>query len=165
MIPILNLFESVDYQIYCDLDGVLTDFEKMADEMGVPATDKRTKKELWRQIFRDPTTFWSKMDWTNDGKSLWNFIKSLNPILLSSVPAGILNKGKTGKQRWVTKELGDIPLIVVPSNSKSKYANKNSILIDDTEKNINAWERSSGVGILHENSADTIELLKKILGG
>lgn len=165
MIPIVSLFESKEYQIYCDMDGVLTDFEGMAEYMDAPVTDKRTKKELWTKIFRDPITFWSKMEWMNDGKSLWNFIKPYNPTLLSSVPAGILNKGRTGKERWTQRELGNIPLIVVPSNGKSKYANKNSILIDDIEKNINAWERSNGIGILHENSQDTIEQLKKILGG
>ena len=48
-----------------------------------------------------------------------------------------------------------------PENKKN-YANANSILIDDMQKNIDQWRAAGGIGILHTSAASTIEQLKKL---
>ena len=103
------------------------------------------------------------MKWMKDGKMLWNFIQPYNPILLTSVPPNIYEKGKVGKEHWVTKELKTKNIIVVKSGGKTKYANENAILIDDYKSNIEPWEKSGGIGILHTDAVKTIFKLRKLL--
>jgi hypothetical protein len=50
-------------------------------------------------------------------------------------------------------------------SDKKKYAKSNgipNILIDDWEPNIAEWNAAGGIGILHKNTEDTIQRLKKL---
>jgi len=96
------------------------------------------------------------MPWTNDGKKLWSFIKYKEPIILSTPSRSKVSK--TGKIKWVKHNLGSVQLIL--EENKEKYANKNSILIDDRNKNIVNWNANSGIGILHTSAIETIKKLK-----
>ena len=177
MIPLSNLFESdQQIQIYCDMVGVLTHFEKSARNIGwegpQPATSKEDKAALWAMVKDNAESFWGDMPWMEDGKKLWNYIKPYNPILLTSVASSLAStlgrEGKKGKERWVRRELGPNwyknNLIVVTSHTKHKYAKPNAILIDDYPTNIDPFIKAGGQGIIHKNANDTIMKLKKLLG-
>ena len=175
MISILELLDKSKIQIYCDMDGVLTDFDSQARKFGykgnLPATNPQENKDLWKLIESDSKLFWSNMEWLKDGKKLWEFIKPYNPILLTSIGHSLKSKigsgGSEGKYLWVKKELGksiaDNNLIVVESKGKTKYANTNSILIDDQNKNIDSWIKNKGIGILYKDVNITLEKLKQML--
>jgi hypothetical protein len=176
MISISQLLEQENQvQIYCDMDGVLTDFNESAKKIGwkgpLPAVTKEDKSALWKMVVGNAEKFWGDMPWKEDGKILWEFIKPYDPILLTSVANSLSSKlgsgGKRGKERWVGRELGrdyvKNNLIVVASHGKTKYAKKGSILIDDFEKNIIPWESAGGIGILHTSADRTIDELKKLL--
>jgi hypothetical protein len=101
------------------------------------------------------------MSWMDDGRRLWNFVKKIPGTEILSKP----NKDKLsseGKRIWCKRELGENTIVNLSYN-KSDFAKPNMILIDDLKKNIIEWENAGGIGILHKNSKDTIEKLKKIL--
>lgn len=174
MIPMSNLFElTEDYQIYCDMDGVLTHFNNGARKIGykgpLPATGE-DKAKLWSIVVNDAESFWGDMPWAEGGKKLWNFIKVYQPVLLTSISRDMSNKlgvnGKKGKQRWIKRELGQEYLttaLIVASGTKDKYVSLNGILIDDDKRNINQWKKAGGIGILHRNTTATIGQLRKLL--
>ena len=159
------------------MDGVLVDFDKSLKKIGYPGPfhkkdeNPEDKKRRWKFIADNAENFWGNADWLKDGKTLWNFIKPYNPTLLTSVGNSLSSKlgrgGKKGKERWVKRELGikqlDRIIVVSSSGGKDKYANKNAILIDDSDKNIDAWKKAGGIGILHKTAVSTIFQLRKIL--
>ena len=174
MITKFNLFENKkDYIIYCDMDGVLTDFEKSIKDGFLNDWNKKHKTKIkdgwafskkyniskfWKNIELLGLEFWSNMSWMKDGKELWNYIKDKNIKILSSPSQD--KKSKEGKLIWCDRELNLKPIL---SNNKERYADKNSILIDDLPKNINKWVDAGGIGILHKNTKTTIKKLKEIL--
>jgi len=161
-------------KIYCDMDGVLTDFHRMEKEMflnqwnkdhntniksGWEFEDEYSSKRFWNEIKKCGIEFWSEMHWTKDGKYLWNFLQNYDNVNILSKPSRD-PLSKKGKIIWCQRELGIKPIL---SFNKKEYANEKSILIDDLEKNINEWEHAGGIGILHKNTKDTIKELKKYM--
>lgn len=160
MISVQRLFEQNAIKIYCDMDGVLTDFEKAAKK--AYPDFKPFEQELWKRVYKAGSKYWSEMEWTKDGKELWNYIKQFNPVILSAPPKTGKQEAIKGKKVWIKRELGNSyanTAIIVPSKDKQKFANKNSILIDDREKNIQEWKMAGGIGILHKNTKNTIKKL------
>jgi len=111
------------------------------------------------------------MNWLPEGKLMWSQIKALSnehncELSIISSPGTVrgsdfVKVATKGKPLWVKKELGDIPLIL--ECEKEKYADKNSILIDDYTKNIDKWTEKGGIGILHKIAFQTISELTNIL--
>jgi hypothetical protein len=50
-------------------------------------------------------------------------------------------------------------------SQKGMFAIKGSVLIDDRQKNLDAWEKHGGIGILHTSAEDTINQLKELRKG
>ena len=169
----LPLFEAEDkgevmtnYTIYSDMDGVLSDFDKrfMEFSKGV-APDQYEKKygveKFWELIDGEVgVPFWAGMDWMNDGKQYWDYIKKYDPIILSAPSRN--EESKYGKRIWKKRNMPTNKMILVPAWKKQEYASPTSILIDDREKNIQQWEDAGGIGILHTSAANTIAQLKKL---
>jgi len=152
------------YKIYCDMDGVLTNFEKRfhqkLNEVGpdyYPLKDiQRVEKpkdfeaifgieEFWNFIDKIVGVgFWIGMDWMPQGKELWNFIAPYKPDLLTSPSRD--NSSRLGKQLWAKNHLTPKPRVLMAySADKQRYANENSILIDDKKSNIKEWTASGGI--------------------
>lgn len=156
------LKEDETYAIYCDMDGVLTDFIRQWKEYSksnLPPTeyeDKYGKNDFWNKIDSYGVEYWMHMPWMPDGKTLWNYIKKYNPVILSA-PSN-KKESEEGKKFWVKENLGNVKLIL--SQTKFEHAAKNRILIDDREDKINNWKLRGGIGILHSSAKNTIEELK-----
>lgn len=153
------------YKIYCDMDGVLTDFKgDFQHYSGYSTEEYETKfgeKAFWKFIHHDiGIKFWSDMNWMPSGKELWKYIESYSPILLSA-PFNHPDSRK-GKKIWVESNIGKQKLILSKAINKKNYASTKSILIDDMEKNIKGWISKGGIGILHSSNDDTIKQLKKL---
>jgi len=175
-----------NYQIFCDMDGVLTDFENRF--INIPANteklsfdeydEKYGKYSAWEIIEEEGIRWWSHMPWIKDGKKLWEFINKNNDVIICSSPSrSILSSN--GKVIWIERELGikqneatrspkrwDNDSRIVLSSQKYLFCNrfKNSILIDDTPKQINNWVNAGGIGILHTGDVElTINKIKDIV--
>ena len=155
--------EEIQYTIYCDMDGVLVDFDRGYQEltgMTTQQADAIGADTFWEPLTKAGAKWWITLNWMSDGKQLWNYIKKYTPILLSAPSQQ--ESSRLGKRVWVKRELPDVKLILRPASQKQQYASPTSILIDDRQKNIDQWEAAGGIGILHTSTANTIEQLKKL---
>ena len=154
------------YQIYCDMDGVLTDFEKrfvtLLRKEGPKYYSKATiaqvtrpkhfdklegTEEFWKFIDQYiGLEFWSEMPWMPQGQILWNFIQPYGPKLLTSPSED--NTSRLGKRLWVRNHLSPAPEVIFRfGDAKSDFANENSILIDDKPSNLVAFASKGGIAI------------------
>jgi hypothetical protein len=157
--------EKKEYTIYSDMDGVLVDFNERFKRFskGIPPTEyeqKFGKDKFWELVDGIGVRFWVGMDWMSDGKQLWNYIKEYNPTLLSSPSRS--NYSRIGKRIWRKRNLPSTKLVLARAANKQNYADPNSILIDDRESNIDQWIKAGGIGILHTDTASTINKLKEL---
>lgn len=150
------------YKIYCDMDGVLTDFDKAYHEL----TGKdisgvfHTSTHFWDPINKAGKKFWVNMEWASDGKKLWDYIKQYKPKILSAPSRQ--DDSRVGKHEWVERELPGVPLLLRTAKHKKDFAEPDAILIDDRLDNIEGWREKGGVGIHHTSANETIKELKKL---
>lgn len=158
-------------KIYCDMDGVITNFKKMFyDWTGVDANEYAEKygwPDFWETIGDAGLAFWADMEFNPGGRRLWNFLLSLNDEIeiLTGKPFGIPGEHATmGKKLWVQTNLGDKVIInQIVGSKKQEYVKDKDILIDDREDTCIRWEKAGGISILHKDSEQTIQKLKEIL--
>ena len=175
------------YQIYCDMDGVLVDFvagtvehitkqlqagnaEELKEKIGrdyvteedihmnSPNRNKDVRDYMYKEL-EDHAEFWENLPWMPGGKELWNFISQFNPYILTA-PMGY--GSEIGKQAWIDKNLQPLPSKVFMSHDKFKWARSNHILIDDFTKNTIPWEQAGGIAILHTDAGITIKKLEEL---
>lgn len=181
MISINKLFEEdkpkINYTIYCDMDGVLCNFEgrfehftglfpdqyreKVKKEYG----EKKVDEMFWNIIDHQVgLRFWRGMSWMPEGRGLWDYIKSSKPTLLTA--PSWHNSSKEGKQLWIEDHLNTeknkIPVIFKQADKKADLAGPNKILIDDREDTILKWKHKNGIGILYKNAEQVINELKQL---
>ncbi|PCJ15561.1 MAG: hypothetical protein COB02_17900 [Candidatus Cloacimonadota bacterium] len=180
---------SENFMIYCDMDGVLTDFNKalityyntdfLKSFPNFPKTDINSASNLhkllgnrWYTVTESaPLEYWRDMAWMPDGKILWDFIKKLDTMILST-PAQT-DHCKQGKREWVSNHLGDDLDVILAYDKESyvendKYVPKHClkrrrILIDDMQKKIDKWQDAGGIAILHTSAKTTIKKLKELM--
>jgi len=171
------------YQIYCDMDGVLTDFEKrfvtLLQQEGPKYYSKATiaqvtrpkhfdklegTEEFWKFIDQHiGLEFWSEMEWMPNGRVLWDFIQPYGPKLLTSPSRD--NTSRLGKRLWVKENLVPAPEVLFRfGDAKSDFANENSILIDDKPSNLVAFASKGGIAIECKDGdvSSVINELKKL---
>ena len=139
------------YKIYCDMDGVLTDFESRFEHFAGMSPKEYEGKNgtpaFWNLIDVEVgIRFWVGMPWMPEGKRLWDFIAPYKPDLLTSPSRD--NNSRLGKNLWVKNNLNPKPKVIFAySTDKQRYANENSILIDDKKSNIDQWASKGGLAI------------------
>ena len=154
-------------RIYCDMDGVLCDFKTAAQKVtGMPISKwmYSSKTEKWQPI-KDTPKFWHTLPWQAGGRQLWSFISNFKPYILSAyVEESFDPNCIPGKTKWLKTNVGVSTdrINLVKRVQKQNFANKNSILIDDYNKNISDFKRRGGVGIYHTSTSNTIRELKKL---
>lgn len=155
----------MSYTIYQDLDGCLSNFEK--GYLTLTGQDIRgqfiSTPEFWKPISDAKEQFWAELELIEDALELWNYIEQYEPIILSAPSQDI--SSQIGKDMWLAKHLPSVTSsrrIYCPRWEKMKYANSNSILIDDMEKTIIEWRQSGGIGIVHTSAENTIKQLKEL---
>jgi len=150
-------------KVYCDLDGVLTDFESSVRGLFDREPWEIPPKHLWSRLANTPD-FYANLPWTADGKVLWSRIKDLHPTILTGVPKG--SWAGPQKKQWVRRELGSwITTHICHSKDKSKTVSRNGygdILIDDRVVVGNLWTKAGGIFVWHKNAHDTIQQLKDL---
>jgi len=151
-----------EYQVYCDMDGVLTDFELGYEKLtGIDLKGEFQKGEdFWDPISKAGVGFWAGLQWMPGGKELWAYLKPFNPVLLSAPSRE--QSSRIGKAVWVKHKIPGTKLILRYAKQKQQLATQNSILIDDRQVNIDQWEAAGGIGILHTSTANTIQQLQKL---
>jgi hypothetical protein len=170
---LLDLYEAIKpkYLIFCDMDGVLVDFDKGYEELTGKSTkhhDVQDKNDFWRLLDKSlkekgltEYDYWVNLPWMPDGKTLWNYISPYKPYVLT---APSLDPGsKIAKREWVERELPEAKNVYFrKAQLKPEFSGKNRILIDDREDTIESWIAKGGIGIHHTSAANTIKQLKDL---
>jgi hypothetical protein len=153
----------MSYKIYCDMDGVLVDFErgyKKLTGIDLKGEYRPGGEDFWKPIEQAGVKYWASLKWMPDGKQLWDYIKPYKPELLSAPSKN--ESSKIGKYVWVKNNLPGTKLILRYASRKKELATPKSILIDDRQANIDQWEAAGGIGILHTDTNNTIKKLKQL---
>jgi cytidyltransferase-like protein len=167
-----NIYEALEpkkiskFKIYCDMDGVLVDFEDGYERLtgkNIRGNHVKGDDDFWKPITDAGVKFWTGLKWMPDGHELWNYIKGYNPELLSAPSRE--ESSKIGKFVWVKRNIPGTKLLLKSAERKQDYATPNSILIDDRADNVQRWKDAGGIGIHHTSAANTIQQLKDIMGG
>ena len=171
------------YVIFCDMDGVLVDFDEGYKELTGVTTqhaDSQGKNEFWG-LFRDSLknkdiperSYWANLDWMSDGKQLWDYIKDYNPYVLTAPSVNFdipfeerykleNNESMQGKTEWVQRLPNMRKIYFRSATRKADFAGPNKILIDDRKDTIDSWNANGGIGILHTSTANTIKQLQEL---
>ena len=185
MISLQKIYEDLkksEYTIFCDMDGVLCNFDqgyRDLTRMSTSAADTKGTSFFWnlfrKKVGKNEKDFWANLQWQPGGKKLWEIISPYSPNILSSPAIDFKlpqdqqldpnkNQSIQGKKIWIAKNLYNVNKeIFVPAVQKSTFAGPNHILIDDMEKNTNAWQASGGIAILHKNLNNTLEELSNYI--
>lgn len=152
----------MDYKIYCDMDGVLADFERGYEELtGIDLKGEFKKgDDFWDPISEKGVGFWAGLKWMPDGQELWDYLKPYKPDLLSAPSRE--DSSRIGKHVWVKHKLPGTKLILRYAKQKQELATPESILIDDRQPNIDQWIAAGGIGILHTSTENTIKQLQNL---
>jgi hypothetical protein len=153
-------------QIYCDMDGVLADFDRgIRDQIGGTFDDSR-----WIEL---PDEFYLNLEPMSDAKKLWDFIGKYDPFILTAIPRSSRGKISTyapeNKIRWMKRWFGvnRNKVFTVKRENKANFAidgrdGRPNLLIDDHLGNTQIFKKTGGIGVRHTSASDTIKQLKKI---
>ena len=168
-------------QVYCDLDGVLADFNKgclalfpeggaIAAKIPTHTITKLTweeEGEMWRRI-EEKSDFFLSLDWTLDGEELWRWIDwniVPTPAVLTGLPMGRAGQmAAKQKEQWCQEKLGsEVAVYCCGTRNKQKFSGHGCVLIDDRGDLREAWEARGGIFVHHTSAAESIRQLREIL--
>ena len=147
-------------QIYLDLDGVFADYKK------------RFKEIVHFEYDEDPEGSWKRLDKVDhlfltlepfpNAKRFYDTIAGTGVPhkFLTALPrlTGKLNTAAQDKTQWVHTHLNPEADVICTEGwrGKAAYAQPDAILIDDMQRNIDAWREAGGIGILHKDPTSTL---------
>lgn len=162
---ISEILTTEDPQVFCDLDGVLADFDTGAEKvLGKPMRWFEENKQLdkaWEALEAHPN-FFGSLEFLPDATTLWNHILEYKPVILTGIPRGTWAAQQ--KQDWCKRMLGpDVPVITCASWEKAAKACEfvaggllGDILIDDHIKAKEDWVKVGGLFVHHTSAASSI---------
>jgi hypothetical protein len=124
------------FQIYCDLDGVLVDFDQgVRDLCNGRGPNSMTQKEMWSAITSDGS-FFKNLPWTRDGRELWEAIHRLSPDILTGVP--MVAQSRSDKFLWCIRELFNVEMIqhVDMAGLQSSHAHPKGLRVTRKRRNV-----------------------------
>jgi len=160
----VNEAEQSQYEIFCDMDGVLCDFvaqwKKIYKEDPNTTRHRIGKPEFDVILDAADRQFWNTMKWMPGADIMWKLISRYGAKILSS-PADS-TASTDGKTDWVKQRMPGTELIFRKSYNKQEFSGPNKILIDDLKRNIDQWIAKGGIGILHTSPQKTMAELEKL---
>lgn len=148
------------------MDGVIADWElafiELFDDPKTMSKDELDEKKK----FISTIDFYKNLSVIEDGIALMKYCATLGEIqILTSV--GKFNSESVAKQKqeWLKKVLGyNIKFNYTQSSEeKARYANSNTILVDDRLKAIVPFMAAGGNAVLYTNYKDTKAIIDQAL--
>lgn len=184
----ITKFYDFKYMMYCDLDGVLCDFdgafrklipeeeaisllEEIQNDLGNSVFTKYGLKHGWKsawKIIEDyGPDFYYDLEWLPDGKKMWKYlIENFKRVeILTGSPLFEVGEwAKKAKNKWCAEELGES---IIVNHKEGKYKQQfvktpYDILVDDAPRNYRNWKEAGGIAILHSSADQTIKELEQL---
>ena len=150
-------------QLFLDCDGVLADFDRVAEQVfGMPSRQAEQKlgpKQFWRKL-RNHEDFYGSLPLLPDARKLFDAVQHLNPVILTGCPLGGWAEGQ--KHRWAAVHFPGTRMITCMAREKRMHMKPGDVLVDDYLKYKAMWEDAGGIFIHHTSAEDTIAELKRI---
>lgn len=156
-------------KIAIDLDGVVVDFLRGAYSAGIfdPETGRMDEAKLMEADER----FWADLPAIVEGLWLYSRLyafsrkKDLTIYVLSHA---INEASKAGKREWIQKNLKTNPMEIVfvaKRKDKNEFADSQTLLIDDYQKNCDEFEAAGGHAVCfhRQDFKKTLEDLRAYL--
>lgn len=150
--------------IFIDMDGVITDWlTPVCSLCGIDIEDPKSRallkmgkrledfvgsEKVWESIDNRQYVWWEKLEKLPWADRLISFAKKHGDIAFLTSPGNLKKHPVSaanachGKVFWVKKNYEDIPLIL--TQDKHLCANDKTLLIDDSIKKINSFQKSGG---------------------
>lgn len=149
---------TLPWHVYCDLDGVLADFDTgVTKRTGrPPAGFDGSRREMWKNLAA-MGDFFSTLPMMDDGADLWSFLAPMRPTILTGAPSG--DWAAPQKRRWCAERLC-VPqdrVLIVNAQDKALFSGPGAILVDDRLEHKERWEAHGGLFVHHTSAAASIE--------
>lgn len=136
-----------DIVVFFDLDGVLADFDRHANEQGKYDENGKLK---WDEL---DYAWWTTMPPCKDAKAFYDEVSGQHTTKFLTAPV-LSEECFSGKANWVGTFTGKgkfalKELIICPSKDKHFLVRPSHILIDDRESNVREWREAGGIAIHH----------------
>jgi len=158
-------------RIFIDMDGVLADFLRgveMPQYLGEPLTNDaegHTTYDLRKEELTNKRLF-ANLPPMVDMYDLLAYVRHCDTPWEILTAAGEVNRELVvyDKNEWIKRYVDPtVPVTCTfTGTQKAAYAYEGSVLIDDRPKNIDAWEKAGGIGIVHTSAKNTINVLKEL---
>jgi hypothetical protein len=149
-------------KIYVDMDGVLCNFEKRYNELygNIRDQDRRTQ---FRPNFDEfiATNQFATLDAMPDFHMLRAYLDILDvpkQILSSTAYEKTFETISRQKKEWLGEHniFWPDPIFVPGKRHKYKFAQPDTVIIDDTYSVIEDWRNAGGIAIWHKDAKNTI---------
>jgi hypothetical protein len=139
-------------KIAIDLDGVIVDFLRGAVEAGIynPETGKMDEQKLEEA----DDGFWANLPTIIEGMWLYSRLYAYSKkkdFTLYVLSHAINDAAREGKKQWLEKNLHINPMNVVfvsKRRDKNDFADSETLLIDDYQKNCEEFTKAGGQSVL-----------------
>jgi hypothetical protein len=145
--------------IYVDQDDVLAEFYGHAGAILGAPFQSLSPAVRWGRLERVPRLF-RYLSVRPDALELWHGLEGRgNRSILTAMPqpTGLLHTAAADKVEWAREHITPAaPVIVAESGlAKAAWARPGAVLIDNLQRNIDAWVAAGGIGVVHTSAANT----------
>ena len=149
------MFDERINTIWLDMDGVLADFDKRAEEiLGMPPSDYENTygtESFWKMIESDPD-FFRNLELMPDAMDLYLVVHQFSPSILTGIPKHI-DCVTNQKTQWAHEHFPEIKNVFCCQSSKKwTFCQHGDILIDDRYRYAKKWEAAGGTFIHHKSA-------------
>ena len=151
--------------VFLDLDGVMADFDAHFHATFGLDHKSLADDEMWERINAHPSYF-RDMPPMPGALEFFTAIAPLNPIILTACPRTNYAHAARQKREWVREHLGEDVMVlpVMGGHNKPLFMHRRGdVLIDDFERNADAWTKAGGVAILHTRFDVTSHILSSFV--
>jgi len=152
--------------IYFDMDGVVANFVKKMETLGVPFPFK-DPEHLYKVMYENHRDLYIDLKTVSGYEYFFNYYiaHSDNVRFLSGVPDTwtdqMVEDAFLQKGQWLMRYMHKFELdhlIVCRTKDKPLYCNEGDYLVDDRFKTIDAWNNKKGIGLYY--FADTLDVMQ-----
>ena len=152
--------------LYLDCDGVLADFDFVAEGvLGMKPTefeDKHGSDEFWGKLGK-VDHFYASLPLMHDALELYDAVKHMRPVILTGAPKHFGEDAIVDKYRWIAEKFGVFQRgIVCQSKHKFRYCIPGDIIVDDTPRHRRKWEEVGGTWVHHVSAEYSIAALREM---